>query len=70
VPKDEVTNVEGSFLNVAIMIASEPLVVMSLSHNGGEHLFFEAIEVDVTCLLSISFLVELDAWSSKGDVGR
>jgi hypothetical protein len=69
-PKDEVTNVEGSFLNVAIVVASELLVVTSLSHNDSESLFFEAVEVDTTCLLSLSFLVELDAWSSKGDVGR
>jgi hypothetical protein len=60
-PKDEVANVEGSFLNVAIMIASELLVVTSLSHDGCEPLFFEAVEVDATCLLSLSFLVELDA---------
>jgi hypothetical protein len=67
-PKDEVTNVEGSFLNVAIIIASELLVVTSLSHDGNVSLFFEAIEVDAMCLLGLSFLVELDAWSSEGDV--
>jgi hypothetical protein len=32
-------------------------------------LFFKAIKVDAACLLGLSFLVELDAWSSKGDVG-
>jgi hypothetical protein len=69
-PKDEVANVEGSFLKVAIMIASELLVVTGLSHDSSEPLFFEAVEVDVVCLLGLSFLVELDAWSSKGDVGR
>jgi hypothetical protein len=69
-PKDEVANVEESFLNVAIMIASELLVVTSLSHDDSESLFFEAVEVNATCLLGLSFLVELDAWSSKGDVGR
>jgi hypothetical protein len=70
VPKDEVTNVEGSFLNVAIMIASELLVVTSLSHDGNASLFFEAVEVDATCLLGLYFLVELDAWSSEGDISR
>jgi hypothetical protein len=69
-PKDKVANIEGSFLNVAIMIASELLVVMSLSHDGSESLFLESVEVDATCLLGLSFLVELDAWSSEGDVGR
>jgi hypothetical protein len=68
--EDKVANVEGSFLNIEIMIASELLVVTSLSHDGGESLFFEAIEVDAACLLGLSFLVELDAWSSEGDVGR
>jgi hypothetical protein len=32
--EDEVANIEGSFLNVAIMISTELLVVMSLSHDG------------------------------------
>jgi hypothetical protein len=69
-PEDEVANVEGSFLNVAIVVAIELLVVTSLSHDSGESLFFEAIEVDAACLFDLSFLVELDPWSSKGDVGR
>jgi hypothetical protein len=69
-PKNEVANIEGSFLTVVVKIASELLVVTSLSHNSSESLFFEAVEVDATCLLDISFLVELDAWGSEGDVGR
>jgi hypothetical protein len=43
----------------------------SLSHDGGESLFFEAVKVDTTCLFGLYFLVELDAWSSEGNaVGR
>jgi hypothetical protein len=57
-PKDEVANVEGSFPNVAIVVAPKLLVVTSLSHDGSKSLFFEAIEVDAACLLG---LVELDA---------
>jgi hypothetical protein len=68
-PKDEVANIEGSFLNVAIVIASELLVVTGLSHDSNKSLFFEVVEVDTACLLVLSFLIELDAWSSKGDVG-
>jgi hypothetical protein len=68
-PEDEVTNIEGNFPNVAIVIPSELLVVMSLSHDDNKPLLFEAIEFDSTCLLDFSFLVELDAWGSKGDVG-
>jgi hypothetical protein len=69
-PEDEVANVEGGFLDVAVVISSKLLVMTGLSHDGNESLFFEAIEVDVECLLGLSFLGELDAWSSKGDVGR
>jgi hypothetical protein len=43
---------------------------MSLSHDSSEYLFFKTIEVDATCLLGLSFLVELNSWSSEGDVGR
>jgi hypothetical protein len=68
-PEDEVTNVEGSFLNVAVVIASKLLVATGLSHDSSKPLFFEAVEVDATCLLGLSFHVELDAWSSKGGVG-
>jgi hypothetical protein len=42
----------------------------SLSHDSGESLFFETVEVDTTCLLGLSLLVELNPWSSEGDVGR
>jgi hypothetical protein len=41
----------------------------SLSHDSGESLFFEAVEVDATCLLGFSFFVELNLWSSESDVG-
>jgi hypothetical protein len=41
---------------------------MSLSHDGSKPLFFKAVEVDLTCLLSFSLFVEFDAWSSKGGI--
>jgi hypothetical protein len=68
-PEDEVANVEGSFLNVAIVIASKLLVVTSLSHGGNKLLLFKPVVVDPTSLLSFSLFIELDVWSSKGDVG-
>jgi hypothetical protein len=43
---------------------------MSLSHDSDESLFFEAVEVDAACLLGLSFLAELDPWSSKSDIDR
>jgi hypothetical protein len=42
----------------------------SLSHDRDESLFFQAVEVNATCLLGLSFLVELNPWSSESDVGR
>jgi hypothetical protein len=35
-----------------------------------ESLFFKTVGVDATCLLGLSFLVELNSWSSEGDIGR
>jgi hypothetical protein len=67
-PEDEVANVEGSFLNIAVMITSKLLIVTGLSHDSKKTLLFEAVEVDAACLFGLSFLVELDAWSSKGDI--
>jgi hypothetical protein len=46
------------------------LVVTSLSHDGSKSLLFEAIEVDASCLLGLSFLVELNPWSSESDISR
>jgi hypothetical protein len=68
-PEDEVANVEGSFLNIAIVIASKLLVVTSLSHDGSKPLLFKAVKVDPMCFLGFSLFVELDVWSSKSDVG-
>jgi hypothetical protein len=44
------------------------LVVKSLSHDDSESLFFQAVKVDASCLLGLSFLVELDPWSSESDI--
>jgi hypothetical protein len=41
-----------------------------LSHDSGESLFLEAVEVDAASLLDLSFLVELNLWSSKSDISR
>jgi hypothetical protein len=67
-PEDEVANIKGRFLNVAVVIQSKLLIMTGLSHDSSESLFFEAIEVDAACLFGLSFLVEQDAWSSKGNV--
>jgi hypothetical protein len=68
-PEDEIANAEGSFLNVAVVVASKLLAVMGLSHDSSKSLLFKAIEVDATGLLGFSFLVELYVWSFEGDVG-
>jgi hypothetical protein len=44
--------------------------MMSLSHDGGESLLFEAAEVDTTCLFGLSLLLERDERGSEGDIGR
>jgi hypothetical protein len=69
-PEDKVANVKGGFLDVAVVIASKLLIVTGLSHDCSKPLFFEAAEVDTTCLFGLPLLVELDLWSSKGNVGR
>jgi hypothetical protein len=66
--EDEIANIKGGFLDVAVMTSSKLLIVTGLSHDGRKSLFFEAIKVDAACFLGFSFLVELDAWSSEGNV--
>jgi hypothetical protein len=41
----------------------------SLSHDDSKALLFKVVEVDPTCLLGFSLFVDLDAWSSKSNVG-
>jgi hypothetical protein len=68
-PKDEITDIKGSFPNIAIVVTAKLLVMMCLSHDGSEPLFFKAVEVDTSSFLGLSFLVELDAGGSKSDIG-
>jgi hypothetical protein len=68
--EDEVANVKGGFLDVEVVIAPKLLIMTGLSLDCSESLFFEAVEVDTACLFGLSSLVELDAWSSKGNVSR
>jgi hypothetical protein len=39
------------------MVVTKLLVVTSLSHDDGESLFFEAVEVDAACLFGLAFLI-------------
>jgi hypothetical protein len=58
-------------LRFGIPIAEIRVVsVAGLSHDCSKSLFFEAVVVDTVCLVGLSLLVELDSWSSKGNVGR
>jgi hypothetical protein len=47
-----------------------PVTNDPFSRSGSKSLFFEVVKVDAACLLGLSFLVELDAWSFESDVGR
>jgi hypothetical protein len=53
VPEDEVTNIKGGFVEVAVVTSSKLLIMTSLSHDGSKSLFFEAIKVDTACLLGL-----------------
>jgi hypothetical protein len=69
-PEDELANVKEGFLDVAVVIASKLLIMTGLSHDCSKSLLFEVVEVNMACLIGLSHLIELDAWSSKGNVGR
>jgi hypothetical protein len=60
---------KGGLFNVAIVAPTKLLVVTGLSHDSGHSLLFKAVEVDMTSLFDFSLLVELNARTSKGDVG-
>jgi hypothetical protein len=68
-PGDKVANVEGSFLNIVVVVSSKLLVMTGLSHYSSKPLLFKVVEVDTMGLLGFSFFVELYAWCSEGNVG-
>jgi hypothetical protein len=51
------------------MVPTKLLVVASLPHNSYPSFLFKIVQVDTMGFLGFSFLVELYAWSSEGDVG-
>jgi hypothetical protein len=68
--KDEITNIEGVFLNVAIMVASDTLKVPCLLDEGGATSFFESVDVNSSAIFRYAFVVLLYCRRFPHDVGR
>jgi hypothetical protein len=60
--EDEVANVEGSFLNVAVMVASDTLKVHCGLDEGSTASFFESIEINSSAIFRYAFVVLLYYW--------
>jgi hypothetical protein len=60
--EDEITNVEGAFLDVAIVVASDTLQVPCLLDEGGAASFFEFVDVNSSAVFRDAFVVVLHCW--------
>ena len=68
--EDQVADVEGALLDVAVVVATKLLIVASLPHYCGDPMLLEAVEVDATSLLRFTFIVMLYARRTEDDVCR
>jgi hypothetical protein len=68
--EDEITNIEGAFLDVAIMVASDTLKVPSWLDEGGTASFFESIDINSPAIFRYAFVVLLYYRRIPHDVGR
>jgi hypothetical protein len=59
--EDEITNVEGAFLDVAIMVASDTLKVPCRLDEGGAASFFES-DINSSAIFRYAFVVLLYCW--------
>jgi hypothetical protein len=60
--RDKITNVEGAFLHVAIVVALDTLEVPCLLDEGGIASFFESIDVNSSAVFRYAFVVLLHCW--------
>jgi hypothetical protein len=57
--EDEISNVEGAFLDVAIVVASDTLMVPCCLDEGGAASFFESIDINSSAVFRYAFVVLL-----------
>jgi hypothetical protein len=57
--EDEITNIEGAFLDVAIMVASDTLKVPCLLDEGSAASFFESADINSSAIFRYAFVVLL-----------
>jgi hypothetical protein len=68
--EDEITNTEGAFLDVAIMVASDTLKVPCSLDEGGAASFFKSIDINSSAIFRYALVVLLYFWRIPHDVGR
>jgi hypothetical protein len=60
--EDEIANVEGAFLDVAVVVASDTLQVPCCLDEGGVASFFEPVDVDSSAVFRDAFVLMLHCW--------
>jgi hypothetical protein len=60
--EDEIANIEGAFLDVAVVVASDTLQVPCLLDEGRAASFFESINVNSSTVFRDGFVVVLYCW--------
>jgi hypothetical protein len=60
--EDEIANVEGVFLDVAVVVASDTLQVPCRLDEGSAVSFFESIDVNSFAVVRDAFVIVLHCW--------
>jgi hypothetical protein len=68
--EDEIANVEGAFLDVVIVVASDTFSVPCRLDEGGAASFFESINVNSSAIFGYAFVILLYCRWFSHDIGR
>jgi hypothetical protein len=60
--EDEITSVDGAFLDVAILVAPDTLKVPCSLDEGGAASFFESVDINLPAIFKYAFIVLLYCW--------
>jgi hypothetical protein len=66
--EDQVTNVDGSFMDVAIMITLNALCVAGRLDQDVASDLFHGVEFKLSCLVCLAFFIHLQSWRLPHDV--
>lgn len=66
--KHQVSNVEGAFRDIVIVVALYLLLMTCMLHEGCHMMLFKAVNIDLPTLFCLALVVVLDTQGAKGHI--